>query len=333
MNSSKYSRINHHLNMNIIHILFRNITLIILVMIYTSSADLLSPVRNLESSLAAAAAHGTIVAVTAKLAESQNDNEIGSDMATIILTRSPTVRSNLTLDFMRNHGYDEEDDDSIEDMFRSQLLIGPVPTTAGMVHLLHSSLAVGMTGFASDVRYLSRFLANLNVNFEHLHGRSSSSAAGSLSALKATRALSSKLSNVAMISGARPYGVEAIIVGPGSICTVDPSGCFHRWNKASAIGKYSQQIRKRLTALLTSEEADDNTEENRIEYPTTIKDALECAFQAILHAHKEAVGDFNNMSAEQFECIIIWSKDCYDINSKCMKYMYDRCIEDIPVDG
>lgn len=319
-----------------VKIIFSIITSLVFLLIASQcgGAELLTPVKNLEASLAAAAAHGTIVAVTARLESNGAD---GSDFATIILTRSPTVRSNLTIDYIRNHGSDEfgEGDEVLEyssdkHMFRSSLFSGPVPTTSGMVHLLHPSLVVGMTGFASDVRYLSRFLANLNMNYEHLHGRSSSSAAGNLSTLKTARALSSKIANVAMVSGARPYGVEAVVIGIGSICTTDPSGSSHRWDKATAVGKYSHQIRKYLVELLCNN-IDRDFRNELTEYPISIREALECAFQATLKAHKDVEGDFRNMSPEQFECIVIWSKACQDISSHTMKVIYHGCVKALTV--
>ena len=279
----------------------------------SSSGELLSPIKNLEASIAAATSHGSIVAVHSDY-----------DDAIILISRSPTVRSNLTLASIRNHGEDCIDCDEI---FGSEVSTGPVSVTSGMVYAMNPQLVVGMTGLASDVRHLSRYLGKLNANYGHLHGRSFS-----MSSIKATQTLSSKMAHTASVSGARPFGVEAIIIGSGGmIATIDPSGGLRTWGDGTCIGKYSHQVRNHLTSLLKSNKDDDNETLQCKQEEDYIEKSLRFGIEAIVKAYHDSEGCLGpNICPEQFECIVVWScsgKKSRIINKACIRTVFERCCE------
>jgi len=250
------------------------ISLLLLLRLHQSHAAS-SPIRNLESSLTASSSHGTIIAITCTMGDNcQTDN---ADSSVLMLARTPTIRSKLNPPVTRN--IECKQHCMSDDNYR---VIGVGPTSSGMLHMLHTGsaapLAIGLTGLSSDVRHLVRCCANVvsqhDMIFDNACNSGSSIEGLYVSGYKLVEYLAGRMSNVARISGARPFGVQALVVGRSitassntvklgrnssinklSIYTVDPSGGWRKWNGGAAvIGKYSGPVRARLRKYICGDD-------------------------------------------------------------------------------
>ena len=250
-----------------------------------------SPIQNLEASLAAATSQGTILALRCNPVDiHRNHNDEDEDDCMVIITRSPAVKSNLTLSHIRR--YSAVDDDDLYDLNGS---VQNEQAGSGMLHMLPSdgSLIVGMTGFASDVRHLTRYLDYMSAEHGIIYGRRT---AMTMSSRKVVRALEEKLSNVAMVAGTRPYGVEAIVVDgtQGDVFTMDPSGGSRKWeSSAAAVGRYAPEVRKHLFSKVNEER------------PNSIENCIYFGLECVLKACMDRGALPTDISSDQFECLVV----------------------------
>ena len=259
-----------------------------------------SPIQNLEASLAAATSQGTILAlrcnpVGIRRDRDHNNNDDADDDCMVIITRSPAVKSNLTLSHIRRYSVVDDDDDDVDDLYDLNGSVQNEQAGSGMLHMLQSdgSLIVGMTGFASDVRHLTRYLDFMSAEHGITYGRRT---AMTMSSRKVVRALEEKLSNVAMVAGTRSYGVEAVIVDgtQGDVFTIDPSGGSRKWeSSAAAVGRYAPEVRKHLFSKVN---------EGR---PTSIENGIHFGLECVLKACMDRGALPTDVSSDQFECLVI----------------------------
>lgn len=333
-----------------------------------------SPIRNLESSLAASSAHGTVIAVTCTIQH--------TDDAVLMLARTPTIRSKLnhhhpakisTTDIKndsKNDTIGDENDDSMNVLkqasYSKHLSVG-APTSSGMLHILHTEstapLAIGLTGLSSDVRHLVRSCANVvsqhDMIFDQQH-ECSSAGNKCLSGYKVVEYLAGRMSNVARVAGARPFGVQALVVGRSgstvslmksnklSIYTVDPSGGWRKWGGGAAvIGNHSAAVRARLTSHIcgnSNEEKgvvdndDDNgdaaddemTAEANQQRARDVEEALRLAIQSFLDATSEHEQCDASIGSEQLEAVLIscssGSRPCRVVSAALVREIYEQCL-------
>ena len=272
--------------------------LVITTIFHRPSQGMQSPIQNLEASLAAATSQGTILALRCNPVDiHRNDNDCNNNDnndCMVIITRSPAVKSNLTLSHIRRYGAVDDDDDD-DDLYDLNGSVQNEQTGSGMLHMLPSdgSLIVGMTGFASDVRHLTRYLDFMSAEHGIIYGRRT---AMTMSSRKVVRALEEKLSNVAMVAGTRPYGVEAIVVDgtQGDVFTMDPSGGSRKWeSSAAAVGRYAPEVRKHLFSKVNEER------------PNSIEKCIHFGLECVLKACMDRGAHSTDISSDQFECLVV----------------------------
>mmetsp|Transcript_7929 Transcript_7929/g.12141 ORF Transcript_7929/g.12141 Transcript_7929/m.12141 type:complete len:280 (+) Transcript_7929:195-1034(+) len=196
---------------------------ILLILVPRSSSEPVLPVHNLQASLTASVAHGTTVAIKVQ-------------DAVVIINRSPKPNSKFpalqpktsALPFTK-HGL--------------KLLPFKSKPQWGM---LAPNLFCTMTGFSADISHLMMVLSRTNekhnVDFHQplpLH--------------KSVLSLSSILKDATKQQGARPFGVEALIIGldrdnEWQLYSCNPSGLYQHFPRGrSIIGKNKEKIWKEIS--------------------------------------------------------------------------------------
>jgi len=116
----------------------------------------------------------------------------------------------------------------------------------------HTICAV--TGLALDVEHVCRVL--LKKVADHLFVYQATMTTHAM-----TQKIASVLQEECFLKGSRPYGVQCMLVGydnidlkDGGICifTIDPTGTWQSWGKATAIGKFGSDVREILARRLQS---------------------------------------------------------------------------------
>jgi len=111
-----------------------------------------------------------------------------------------------------------------------------------------------MTGLAMDVEHICRVLQK-KANDHHFVYQTS------MTTHAVTQALASVLRSECLSKGSRPFGVQCMLAGcddvdptDGSLClySVDPTGSWQSWGRATAIGKFGVETRRTLAKKLRS---------------------------------------------------------------------------------
>jgi 20S proteasome alpha/beta subunit len=135
-----------------------------------------------------------------------------------------------------------------------------------------SNTICAMTGLALDVEHLCRVLQKFADDHYNIYQTS-------LSTHVMTQRLAKLLQNACLFQGARPFGVQAMLIGCDDdidrdnndglcIYSMDPSGSWQSWGRATAIGKYGREARKILSKKLQSSSSSSSN--------MNLQDAVEC---------------------------------------------------------
>jgi len=321
----------------------------------------ISPIKHLESSLAASAAHGTVVAVCAQ------DQKDGKECV-VILSRSPSasLQSNLTVSPLRTY-FDEHNnndannnDDKEEEEDIEQLLplnnAGPIPSfysTQSMIHLLHppnqqdssGAVVLALTGLAADARHLTRLTAKQIVEHDYIYGDDAKHRMQIKDVVRDV--LSDTLTDAASDNGGRPYGVQALVAGwrrnrrSGGqelldMYTVDPSGGYKHWGGGgTAVGRNAEMVRKRLHKALHHRRRGNDEDENEFNIPQGAEGGLEVAMKAMLGDESAALslGVDVAKEARQFDALVLYPaksrRNCAAFHPKKVEEVYRRYIASV----
>jgi 20S proteasome alpha/beta subunit len=261
-----------------------------------------SPISNWGPSWAASSAQGTTTAISFSLQKEKDEQPVP---AVLILMRSldddnedgEVDTSEMTLSctrtFMTLNGV-------------KVLLIDPSRITfsdsSKRWNLLGPSALCCMTGLFSDVDYLTRRLQQSVENDCFVYD-----ADHAFPILGKVRVLSEMLRSATKWKGDRPFGVQALLIGPQrrgtlSLFTLDPSGGYRHWGAATAIGKAASLVRKRL-------------HENIIQTPVL---SMELVLRVSLNATMSALGETSShnslMDTSSYQGLVVWN-DCGRLRS------------------
>lgn len=247
----------------------------------STAAGLQYPNKNLGPSLAASAAAGTVVAVTAP---SGRDGQEGN--CCVILTKSVAQRADddeendvdsalMISSATLTRGAsdikdDQDDDDDINASITEPELLQPIcpgrySPSLSILSTSSSPLILALTGFGPDVHHLSLSAAKVYSNHVHLYGGTV------MRTDKMATVMADRLAGAAMSMGSRPYGVQALVVGDrlvssngggsggnGSVArgemqlyTIDPAGgCRHWSGGGTVVGRDADMVRACLSRCL-----------------------------------------------------------------------------------
>lgn len=204
------------------------LSLLCLLMTYATAESIVSPIQNLEASLAASMAHSMTVAIRSRddCVVLVRQTQTGS--ASKLLARPSTGKS------VERHG----------------LLLNDSPpsrTSSSRWRLLSPKCLCTMTGFAADIAHVTKVLARIAEAHQMVYSEP-------IPSRKIIRSISSILQRAAQRDGGRPYGIHSLFVGLDDhpkdgfhIYSCDPTGLYrHAANGQTAIGKYSDVVRKEL---------------------------------------------------------------------------------------
>jgi 20S proteasome alpha/beta subunit len=238
----------------------------------------LSPIDGWQASWTASQAQGTAMAMVVQ------------DDCLVVVCRSPrtNVYKYSLLPLLleeETRSTPDDDDDTWMDGLRLQKVISTVGGTSStsstsipMVQYapswfpLTGNACCAMTGLAMDVEHLCRVLQKLADDHYNVYQSSSSSTPHHTLVVTMAQLLQS----ACRMKESRPYGAQILLVGcndnnnngnnnnnaascsPPSSCpslffglyTIDPSGTWQSWGKATAIGKYARQVRMLLGSKL-----------------------------------------------------------------------------------
>lgn len=283
------------------------------------------PIGNFQASLAASEGQATIVAL-----QSSCD---GTDFV-IIVSRSPNTDSNYLSRSFLGSGISNSDEinECSEERNNEISFLTPIRSRGAVtsfcnqrqgnddrvkkwtkesrtIHVLHEHVGIclAMTGFASDVNHLVRFVANAVSEHEYLYG-------GEVPSVHSLvrNTLASHIRDATTFGGSRPFGVQGMMVGNerGStqLFTVDPSGIFkHCISGVASIGKNAESVRGSILTRLKDEGKIDNSLMLNIQY------YLDIAIKSIL----ENTIDVNDLSdpnvelSKQFDTVVVFGgKNC-----------------------
>lgn len=260
-------------------------------------------VANLDASLAASCAQGTIVAIR-------------SNDGIVLFTMTPK-------DTEWNAKAFESNDislkvDSMETEEDEEIPLVPMTsrgfTCSPSLKVLQErqGLVISVTGFASDCNYFSRYAAGAVSEHEFIYG------GVPLECQAIVReTLSPLLREATMGSGNRPLGIQAMVIGGGkvvdhgeqTIATLDPSGNIRYWNRHAVIGKQAAVIKKYLEKCTKT----DNCNTSQI---LQWQDALKLGLSTIVESMRES-DNLDESSLERFvtglDCFVIFkqSSPCF----------------------
>mmetsp|Transcript_29998 Transcript_29998/g.64250 ORF Transcript_29998/g.64250 Transcript_29998/m.64250 type:complete len:320 (-) Transcript_29998:299-1258(-) len=166
-----------------------------------------------------------------------------------------------------------------------------------------------MTGLAMDVEHICRVLQK-KVNDHHFVYQTS------LTTHAMTQQVASMLQNECLMKGSRPFGVQCLIVGcddidpsNGALCiyTIDPTGSWQSWGRATAIGKFGTDVRRNLAKKLRSSSSTSIT---------TVEEATEC----LIGSWKETCIDLGmNTNNDEEDCeVLILRRDPKNNLKRCL---------------
>ena len=224
------------------------------------------PIEGLGPSLAASAAAGTVVAVTAPDGEA---GEIGGPQCCVVLTcRSAPPGAGgvwpslaISSPAAASAGNEECAAEPLRPLRAGRLspslsiLSAPASSSPSFVSAATSPLLLAATGFGPDAHHLSLSAAGIASGHERMYG------GATMPAGRAARRLAAWMSRATASAGGRPYGIQAFLVGgsgegsragaPLALYTVDPTGgCRHWSGGGTAIGRDAEQVRRCLVRAL-----------------------------------------------------------------------------------
>jgi 20S proteasome alpha/beta subunit len=159
-----------------------------------------------------------------------------------------------------------------------------------------------MTGLASDVEHLSRRLQRHEDAHWNIYDTP-------LTTFSLQQKVAGVLQQTAQRQGSRPFGVQLLIMGCDDLSkdkgaclfTIDPSGSWQSWGRATAIGKYAAQTRKQLSKQLAKQDKEQNeNEDSSIALLKTLED--------IVRAWKATCTE-ENVSRdvdEEYQALVLW---------------------------
>ena len=256
----------------------------------------ITPISNLQSSLAAASSQGTTVAVSVGHEIDPNDNNYETkhcERCVLILSRTPCYQesSNLTRNVAVSSnqvGMTQGSEGSLIPIpYRGAIPLAPtsqvntksVPIKSRTLHLLDEKNGpiLATTGLESDAQYLVRSTAAFVASKENLYEYSQTGGIGETHGLVRSF-ISRKLRESVSFEAGRPFGVEMMIVGMNrafsrklkgdnkmnpvmGIYTIDASGNWRHWSGGgSCVGRGARIVRSELYRILYGE--DDNKKNN-----------------------------------------------------------------------
>lgn len=219
--------------------------LLLVVQVVASSSDVMSPIQNLEASLAASMAQSTTVAMKTK-----------DDCVVLVYQSANGSTSKLLATPSKRKSFE-----------RNGLQLNPSRSSSRWAMLSPNSFCT-MTGFSADVAHLTKVLARTVESHQAVYTQQ-------LPIIKCVRSLSLVLQRAAQRDGARPYGIQALLVGLDEhgfqLYSCDPTGLYrHFSNGKTVIGKYGESIKKELG-----------------DRPADAAAAFQACLKAIVHASKK----------------------------------------------
>jgi len=199
--------------------------------------DLLTPIPRWQESWTASQAHGTAMAMTVQ------------DYLVLFL-RSPSTDvykpTFSTKDVTELGGLSVEKIEEEEQHASLQYAPSWFP--------IGSHTICAMTGLALDVEHICRILQKKVDDHFFVYQTPMTTHA-------MTQKVASILQNECLLKGSRPYGIQCMLVGcddidpsDGGLCiyTMDPTGSWQSWGRATAIGKFGTDVRSILARKLRS---------------------------------------------------------------------------------
>lgn len=257
-----------------------------LLAVHAATESVVSPIQNLEASLAASMAQSTTIAVKSEddcvILAYQSSNDPSSKL---LVRAKESVSKSFEKDGLVLCSSPDSSFTSVSSRWR----------------LLAPDCFCTMTGFAADVAHLTKVLAKIAESHQALYLEY-------LPVAKCVRSLSSILQRAAQRDGGRPYGIQALLVGLDNdrtngggfqVYSCDPTGLSRHFPSGQAvIGRHAESIRKELSGSS----------------PNDAKAALRICLQAILKASKDdnfaiRIDD----DAHAWEALLLWksaSGDC-----------------------
>lgn len=268
-----------------------------------SRRNSICPIKNWQESWTASQAQGTAVALAVQdcvvlFLRSPSTNVYRPQIPTVRL-ESSVDKEDETLE-VELHGLPVEMVDREDPIMMVQY--APPWFAVGS----HSICA--MTGLAMDVEHLIRVLQKRVDDHYNLFQKS-------LTTHVMTQGLATVLQSVCLFAEGRPYGVQALLVGcddiddtisPLCIYSIDPSGSWQSWGRATAIGKYALEVRqvlarnlRRLQQANTGMGGDQSIRPN-------LKESVQCLIESWKETCKKYnVMSDNQMNREEFEVLIL----------------------------
>lgn len=271
------------------------------------SVDLsLSPIHNWQASWTASQAQGTAVAMVVQ-------------DCVVLFLRSPTTNVyKPKIPTLRHRSSDGSDDEEtvLSELHGLKVEMVDREHPDMMVQYAPSWLAIGshsmccMTGLAMDVEHLCRVVQKRVDDHYNVFQKS-------LTTHAVTQSLASTLQSVCLADGGRPYGIQALLVGcdgieesggSAALCiySIDPSGSWQSWGRATAIGRYAADVRRILALKLRRPHSpgEDGGE------ATAIASGLEESVECLLESWKETclkqnVGKGDSRKNEDYEVLIL----------------------------
>ena len=245
-----------------------------------SATDLLTPIPRWQESWTASQAHGTAIAMVVR-------------DCLVIFLRSPStevykpvIPTADAIEFrgLRVERIEEEHQHATMQYAPSWFPIG-------------SHTLCAMTGLALDVEHICRVLQKKANDHYFVYQTS-------LTTHAMTQRLASVLQNECLSKGSRPFGVQCMLAGcddidptDGGLClySIDPTGSWQSWGRATAIGKFGVEARRMLAKTLRSS-------------PPIME--LDKAVECLLGSWKKTCKDLGmNTNSEEDNEILILQKD------------------------
>jgi 20S proteasome alpha/beta subunit len=243
-----------------------------------------APIENLEASVAASSAHGSVAAVS-----SQNQEE---HVVIISFKPSETESVQQTHDIQKKPPQKKK---------KKKFGLKLSNTAVSRKQFGTSSISV-MTGFAADVKHLTGVTLNQEESYQSLYSQA-------MTVDRIVRKLSCTIQQAARPQGGRPYGVQALIVGLDhqrkfQLYTVDPAGGWqHYGGGATAIGRGAPDIRSQLYKTLKKHVTKPSSEED-----CDASKALRIAITSLVGKDvKDNDGDTDYTN--KLEALLVWKSD------------------------
>ena len=303
-----------------------------------SSASNLYPVKNLEASITASSSQASVLALRCK-------------DCTVVVSMSPPSKDqtcNLTLS-NTIQALDDDDDDLATSTTEVLIPItrrGPVsnlinnenshsfPTSQSRIMYIlqeYHGLSLFMTGFASDVQYLTRLAAGYVSQQEYLY-----SSAQKISANEIMReAIAPRVRDMTM-DGSRPFGIQALAISPSmksngaQIVTIDPSGNLRYWHGLGAfIGKDKALIQKHLHKVLEREKM------TKDHLPESWNNGLKICLEALLETAEETQNiketPFEEIESELNAMVIYCQNEATSVSKRHLSRILRKCHDELLV--